>query len=97
MGLSSMPIMSVAELRRLPKRFQERERMLARVKEQAARQLAEKEHRFLAAAEAEYVERVEREARIAAAKERYRPDPEGPARLQALIDEERRTKRKEAA
>ena len=39
MGLSSMPIMSEAELRRLPKRFQEREAMLARVKEQAARQL----------------------------------------------------------
>ena len=97
MGLSLMPIMSEAELRRLPKRFQEREAMLARVKEQAARQLAEKEHRFLAAAERAYVERVEREARIAAAKHRYCPDPEGPARLQALIDEERRAKREDAA
>ncbi|MFD1822184.1 hypothetical protein ACFSBV_07055 [Brevibacterium otitidis] len=79
--------MSEAELRRLPRRFRERERMLARVKEQAA-----KEHRFLAAAERAYVERVEREARIAAVKERYKPDPEGPARLQALIDEERQAR-----
>lgn len=72
MGLSSMPIMSEAELRRLPTPL-------------------------LAAAAAEYTQRVEREARIAAAKERYRPDPEGSARLQALIDEERRAKREDAA
>ena len=71
MGLSSMPIMSEAELRRLPTPL-------------------------LAAAAAEYTARVEREARIAAAKRRCKPDPEGPARLQALIDEERRA-RKEAA
>lgn len=93
MKLSEMPILAEAQVRRLPRQFQEREALLVHLKREAARQEWSRQQKryseqLLSARQAKAA-REEYEYRVKKWRERLEvPDPEGAARLQELVDEE---------